>query len=63
MFRISYKSSTKFKFYLLSIERGTHLSQILTDGVRAGRIIQVSMDEGVYKTNASVRAAKNQIAE
>ncbi len=49
--------------YLISVERGTHLSQFLTDGVRAGRIVQVSMDEGVYKADASVRAGKNQIAE
>ena len=39
------------------------MSQFLTDGVRAGRIIQVSMDEGVDKADASVRAGKNQIAE
>ena len=52
-----------YESYLISVERGTHLSQFFTDGIRAGRIIQVSMDEGVYKADASVRAGKNQIAE
>ena len=47
----------------VAAQRRTGLYQFLADVVRAGRVVQVAMDQRVDEADASVAASQNQVAE